>query len=509
MKAESELAVEEAIAMATRFNYSEFEAWLTTGGDDRSLILDFGANKYHIRPQPIAINDIFRGSCTGNPPTSRGYNAAKKLFDEKFRGCSENDLNVTLTKIFDEQRRRIAKYLDLPEGSEVILCPSGSDAEYIPVAIARALHPEKQIVNGITQLNEIGAGSEPASIGRYFSTHAPFLGEHSFDHLPGFENVRNFVLPAREADGNVIDASKLMADFTKSQIAQGNFPLVHGVFGGKTGVRDSIMPPSLDGGDTSIGIVDACQGRFSLDELKEWLKQDSIILFTSSKFFQAPPFSGAVILPQSIATKLKNKRCPEKMLDGKGLGAFLTHKELPSCLDGWTEHLYDPRKNNVGLALRWEAGLAAMEALSTISDSERIKITDEWASRVKEIVDKNDLLSTFSVERSIVSIRISNSRGGWLNMAEARDVFRWMSKDLASVINAETEDERNILSIIAYTGQPVSVSENFAIIRIALGAESMISYSKDKNETLKQDSLIVNKLALIAKYFDELKESGI
>lgn len=197
------------------------------------------------------------------------------------------------------------------------------------------------------------------------------------------------------------------------------------------------------------------------------------------------------------------------MLNDEGLGAFLTHKEVPSCLESWKDHLYDQRKNNIGLALRWEAGLAAMQALSSIPDSERMKITDEWASAVKEIVDNNHLLDTFCVERSIVSIRISNNRGGWLNMTEARDLFRWMSKDLTLAIRGETEEERKTLSVIAYIGQPVSVSENFAIVRIALGAESMISYSKDKYATLKQDELVVNKLGLIAKYFSELKENGI
>jgi hypothetical protein len=138
-----------------------------------------------------------------------------------------------------------------------------------------------------------------------------------------------------------------------------------------------------------------------------------------------------------------------------------------------------------------------------------MRITDEWASLVKEIVDNNDHLDTFCVERSIVSIRISNNRGGWLNMTEARDLFRWMSKDLTVAINGQTEEERKILSVIAYTGQPVSVSEDFAIIRIALGVESMISYSENKHATLNEDALVVNKLGLIAKYFNDLKEKGI
>ncbi len=58
----SEQYCEDARASAIKCGYSTFEAWLTTGGDERSLIVeDTGANKYHIKPQPIKDSDVFRG----------------------------------------------------------------------------------------------------------------------------------------------------------------------------------------------------------------------------------------------------------------------------------------------------------------------------------------------------------------------------------------------------------------------------------------------------------------
>lgn len=132
---------------------------MTTGGDDRSLILESGANKYHIKPQPINQSDIFRGSCTGNPPTRRGYDAAKDMYEGRLKGLKGDELDSSLTSIFESQRKRLSQYLKLPQGAEIILCPSGSDAEYIPVAMAKALHPNKTIANGVTQFNEIGAGT--------------------------------------------------------------------------------------------------------------------------------------------------------------------------------------------------------------------------------------------------------------------------------------------------------------------------------------------------------------
>lgn len=195
------------------------------------------------------------------------------------------------------------------------------------------------------------------------------------------------------------------------------------------------------------------------------------------------------------------------MLGEYGLGAFVTDKELPSSLEHWKQHLQDPGRNNVGLALRWEAGLAAMEALINIPDEAKEKMTHEWAASVKEMVDSHDFLETFSVERSIVSIRMRKAGGGWLNMNEARDLFRWMSCDVASAVSHASSEEKSALSTIAYTGQPVKITSDQAIIRIALGAESLLSYFDDKESTLNDDRRTVEKIGTLSKYFDDLKSS--
>jgi hypothetical protein len=507
----SQQYTDEAVRLASKFGYSKFECLLTTGGDDRSLILESGANKYHIKPQPIQDSHIFRGSCTGNPPTRDGYEAAKRLYESELKGLDGEELESALRKVFQRQRSRLAKYLQLPQGSEVILCPSGSDAEYLPIAIARAIQPGKKLANGVTQLNEIGAGTAPASRGKYFSKYAPFLGDHGdMDYLDGFQEIDGLLIDAREKDGGVIDASLKMKQFTKDQLALGNFPIVHGVFGGKTGVRDEVMPGSLEGGNLSLGVVDACQGRFTLEELREWLDQDSLVLFTSSKFYQAPPFCGAVIVPASIADKLSGALPPKEMLTKTGLQGFITDKELPPCLESWKEHVQVPGQNNVGLALRWEAGLSAMEAILPIPDTDRVALTEEWANSVQEMVNGNDMLDVFCVERSIVSIRIRKQSGGWLNMSEARDLFRWMSLDISPAVAASgDDDEKATLSTPAFIGQPVNVSESHAIVRIALGVESLLAYNADKAKTLKEDELTVRKLGAVATHFETLKKSRL
>jgi hypothetical protein len=503
---------EEAYGSAIASGYTDYEASLTLGGDDRSLILEsVRTNKYHIKPQPVDAAHVFRGSCTGNPPTQRGYDAAKKLYN-KLAGLEVESLGSAVEGVFDDQRARLSKLLDLPEGAEIILCPSGSDAEYIPLAIARAIKGDAHITNGITQLREIGAGSAPASVGKYFSTHAPLLGRLPDDaeFLTGFEGIDGATISAREKDGNVVDASQEMDNFANAAFSKGAYPIIHGVFGGKTGLRDTKMPGSIEGGDKSLGVVDACQARFSLEELHQWLEQDSLVLFTASKFYQAPPFCGAVIVPSTIAEKLRSYSAPgpKEMFSRDGLGGFLTDKELPPCLDSWAPLLRKENSNNVGLALRWEAGLAGMEAIASVPDTVRTDAVNEWAKQVSDMVNGERALDAWCVERSIVSIRVKKG-DGWLSMSELRNLYRWMSMDVSAMVPDATSEEKEALSKPAYIGQPVDVSESHAIVRIALGVESLVSYLDDKAATLEEDRMAVKKLAAIGNHFETLKKTGL
>jgi len=436
-----------------------------------------------------------------------------KLYKDKFENKSKAEVEANLRSVFKDQQERIAKALELPEGVEVVLCPSGSDAEYITVAMARALQPDpnQKIVNVVTQLKEIGAGSSVASGGEYFSTHAPLVGRipDGKTKLDGFEGVEEISIPARERDGTVIDATTVAAKTAADARKEGHYTIVHGVFGGKTGLRDSEMPGSEGAGLESMGVVDACQGRFSLEELHSWLAKDSVVLFTGSKFFQAPPFCGAAFIPPRMAAELKKARLPPANMF-TGLSEFFTDMELSDCFSSWAPALSSSSVQNVGLALRWEAGLVGMEALSPIADSDRVKAVEKWASQVTDLVTSKPELDPWCVERSIVSIRISKGNGEWLSMKELRDVYRYLSKDVSSVVSdVASPDELKALSVCCSLGQPVDVSETHAILRIALGSESLASYLDDPEKTLKEDEMAVEKLAAIAKYFSSLQESDL
>jgi hypothetical protein len=273
------------------------------------------------------------------------------------------------------------------------------------------------------------------------------------------------------------------------------------------------MPGSVDAGSTSLGVVDACQGRFSLDELHSWLEQDSIVLFTGSKFYQAPPFCGALFIPKRIAEKLRNSPppAPVEMYGRDSVGGFLSDKEVSQCFEHWMPMLRGPEgnANNVGLALRWEAGLEGIEKLANTPNAEQVKAVNKWATSVKQMVQDNpDQLDAWCVERSIVSIRLKKDDGsGWLSMSELRDVYRYMSKDVSSAVTQLSTEEKEALSTRCFIGQPVDVADSHAILRIALGSESLSNYLENQISTLREDEMAIRKLACIAKHFRTLKQS--
>ena len=84
------------------------------------------------------------------------------LLGEVLRDVLEDQV---LRDVLEDQRRWLATLLGLPAGCEMILCPFGSDAEYIPVAIARSM-TAKHIMGGVSQLNDMGAGTAPDSTGK-------------------------------------------------------------------------------------------------------------------------------------------------------------------------------------------------------------------------------------------------------------------------------------------------------------------------------------------------------
>lgn len=93
-------------------------------------------------------------------------------------------------------RARISKAYELPKGTGVFLSPSGSDAEYFALLIAKLLNPGKEVVNIVTCNEEVGSGTLAAAGGRFFSAVEPIPGYHP--HIEGGPKMNDPVLDLAE-----------------------------------------------------------------------------------------------------------------------------------------------------------------------------------------------------------------------------------------------------------------------------------------------------------------------
>ena len=95
-------------------------------------------------------------------------------------------------------------------------------------------------------------------------------------------------------------------------------------------------------------------------------------------------------------------------------------------------------------------------------------------------------------------------------MDELKDVYRYMSLDVSSAApRSATAEERAALSVCCNLGQPVDVADSHAIIRIALGAESLAQYLDDRDRILREDQVVLQTLISVAKYPQVLKRSSL
>jgi len=406
----------------------------------------------------------------------------------------------------DGVRSSIKTLYKTPPGTEVFLCPSGSDAEYIPLLIAKTLNKGRKVVNIVTCDAEVGSGTLDAAGGCYFSDVVPLADEIAEGQklnkmpLPGLaEDVETVAIPARcKSKGDVFRAKDEVQEAVDRCAAENSVPIVHCVQGSKTGIfepyPDTNFGSMIATRDAFI-VVDACQGRFKEEWLDEYLRKNAIVLITGSKFFRGPPFSGAVLVPGAIMERLilTDVDMPA------GLRQFLSANEVPPALADWRSAL--TQSDNVGLALRWVAALEEIEPFLEIPAEERDAAMVAWHNGVKEMLGQysNTLEQMENSDcLTIMSVRLRRKKGGYLSVGESKKVFEWMTQDLTGKLDGEVAARR------CYIGQPVSLTSEECVVRVAAGSDSIRLMCQNPKAALAEDAAILAKLALIVEAFEQL-----
>lgn len=497
---------------------------MSTGGDHRITIDEnIGFNIYGCKPYPTY--SVAYSSCTGSNISLPAYSYVmaywNRLQTEISRDLSQ--CNNILKREFKKISDNLRNFYQLDSNTEYVFGPSGTDLEYIALFLTDKI-AKKGVCNIILGLHEVGSGIDNAAKGRYFSNMTPsnVKVQHG-ELLNGFqsERISTVFVPIRNENGEVFTDNQLSEIIEKeieAALEKDTRPLIHVIHSSKTGLVlpnwDTVLKIKNKYKENIDIIVDACQGRISIHSIKRYMSIEVMLLLTGSKFLSGPPFSGILVLPNSISKRVQNlTELPA------GLSSIFGEAEFPPC---W-HSLSTPHFNlcNIGLLLRWEAARYEMNKFFRVPDSKIEYILDCFEKNVIEMVNSSDFLSLLNnnnknkqnrqgvLERnSIFTILITPLN----TVEEVKILHRALYSDISHILSLNSIDEIDKISI--QLGQPVSISQTNpkmnTTLRIALSAQQ-ISELAQLDESIVQTrfemdmKFIKQKIQLILNNFDKIK----
>jgi hypothetical protein len=332
----------DAGAQPARLPPTEF--LLVSDGDARIALGDDGTNIYGCPPWPDpALLDF--GSSTASVISSGAFEAAaglRKRLYAALPGRNEAELYAT------EMQRLRGELLELcgleGDGSvDVLFAASGTDLHRMIAEVVAASGPSGLFVLG-PESAETGSGVAVAL------TEGGGRGAACAIEVAGVALRDAYGRPRRGADIDAEAEAKVAA-----AVAAGQRVLLVLVDVSKTGLiapsPACAMALQRRWPESVEVMVDACQFRLAPATLHAYLEQGFIVALTGSKFVGGPSFSGAVLVPRAIATRLRGV--------STGFRHHAVRAELPA---DWAETAALEDGARFGRLLRWEAALYELRA---------------------------------------------------------------------------------------------------------------------------------------------------
>lgn len=435
-----------------------------TGGDERtSLRADTGANRYHLNP--VEHHRLFsRGSCTAgtlNPDTESALRArADVLLGGDF---------ASLLRDHEVRLKRLLSYAG-EDKFDIIFAPSGSDLAYLPILITSILNPGVPIKSFVTCPEELGSGTNVACSARYFMRQTQF-GRQVEPKVPLNDRLEIDVVryPARSESGHIVDHRK---DLEEAIHAHRHHPRIGNlVMGSKSGIEDNLtLVPSTD--EDVLWSVDLCQFRNNKRLVNVLLDMGCLVMITGSKFYQAPPFCGAMLVPRRITRRLQDARVDPGTTSG--FDQVFSAYDFGTGLENLRPHF--PVFENRGLAARWECALLEMELFDRLPADTTRDLVGDWNRFIMGLLEAHEAFQPMPQQertnQSIISFKV---RAGdrFLGEEELGRLFAALS---GSPVHGMNGYER------VFFGQPVAYGDR-AFIRLALGAYNIRKLLESPAET--------------------------
>jgi len=445
---------------------------LASGGDHRLVPrADTGLSKYRVSTSPRT--SIPLGSCTASSPSTHSLAAAAAVLD---RLREAPDPHREADAVMEAQRRRLASLFELPEGTALPLTPSGTDAIYLVSCLALRSYPRVHHV--VVGASELGGGTINAARGRAISDTAPFGAAEKGSPLPGLADVCSAEpVYLRDADGDRRAVQRIDEEVARRvrAVPSDRAVVMHLVAHSKTGLRSPSTSICIELaeelGDRLIVLVDAAQGRLAPRDVRNALDLGFPVLFTGSKFYSGPPFSGALVLPAALSAD------PGPLQEG--VAEWFDQAGMPRHWTSARDSLH--QASNPGLVLRWEAALAEIIGYHDTPPRHRACVYHTFAGAVHEIFGPSELVRLDvpmpPVHTLVTALGAYPSVFGFTVEGPEGPLGHGALTRLHALLDTDLSDEDPDVPSLAscyHLGQPVSLGppdvDGAAVLRVALGA---------------------------------------
>lgn len=448
------------------------EKTITSGGDERIELIHNGLNKYHINP--CDNKDVFnRGTCTCSVFTDEAHERVSYLFDGFQNG------SISFEEVRTEQVKNLKRLLNNVDlNYHIFFAPSGSDLCYYPLLFSKLISSDKPIMSLVTCPEELGSGSAMANQGLFFSEKNQLLPAVTKGTPVNPElTVEYKSFNARDQHGVILDHHEAIKD-TIRQYKDEYTIIGNLVIGSKSGIEDNISIIEECSEDV-LWVVDLCQLRTSRELLQKLLKLNCIVMITGSKFYQSPPFCGALLVSDTINEKLD--RAEPKTW---GFEKVYTKYDFPTELKALRNQFADYK--NYGLLLRWECAIVEMNLLSEYKESAANLTISRWNQHITELLNASPYFDLMrdqeKTNSSIISFRVKVD-GTYLS----HDQLQTLHKAIVTEQSPLLPQYRKLI-----IGQPVAYGDN-SFIRFAIGSHN-VRQLLDSEMDLSEDTALVQTI---------------
>ncbi len=508
---------------------------LSGGGSRLRLDASSGRSPYGCSALPEPESLEFASS-TATTISAPAYRAVEAIRQELIQAGLAHRLPHALEQTIADIRRGVlaaAGVEDLP-GVEVVLSPSGTDAEYAALHLAHRRRAER-LVNIVIAPEETGRGLRDAARGLHFGAETPTgaaVGQGA--PLAGLEpaSIALETIEIRAPDGTPRRPSAVDAEVKARAlraVARGARCLVHLLEVSKSGLGaptlEAIRELTARHGERIDVVVDACQMRQGPASLRSYLEAGWMVLVTGSKFAMGPAFAGALLVPARLAEQV-----PGFDPLPAGYGQYFARPEWP---DAWQPLIAAlPAQPNLGLLLRWRAALFEIQAYRAVPEALRVQIVERLGDAIRQAIDAAPRLEPAAAPppngadppATIFSFKIlqpdATGQARPMDVDAAREVWRWLQEDLSDRLPVGVpEAERRLAARICRVGQPIRLGSFAGVaigaLRLCIGARQVVeaafdpALGKTAEQRLKrqigQARMVLEKIELIARHFDHLK----